>query len=74
MHFVLVYIFSRYQFESEGERQFKQILSLQQALYSEIKMLDSKISEILGKQEHVVSLVSSQRATMNVKQPDVVNQ
>jgi mannose-binding lectin 1 len=43
--------------EEESEREFRQILSVQNSIHGSIRSLDSKIAEILGRQERIVSLL-----------------
>lgn len=44
--------------EDESERKFKNILDVQNLIYTEIRSLDTKMAEIVGRQERMFSLMS----------------
>jgi len=46
-------------YENEVDRQFRTILDVQNSIHGSIRLLDSKLAEILGRQERVVSMLSS---------------
>lgn len=46
-------------YEGEADRQFRTILDVQNAIQQEMRSLDSKMAEILGRQERIVSLVTT---------------
>ena len=45
-------------YEGEEERQFHTILDVQNQIYQTLRSLDSKMAEIVGRQERIVSQVS----------------
>ena len=49
--------------EEETQREFRQILSVQTAMHTSIRSLDSKLAEMLGRQEHIVTMLSSSSAS-----------
>ena len=54
-----VFFFLKY--EGESDRQFRLILDVQNMMHNSLRLLDSKLAEILGRQERVVSMISAQQ-------------
>lgn len=53
-------------FENENEKEYKSILEAQSQMHQLVRSLDSKVSEILGRQTQMVSLLSSNTANTGV--------
>jgi hypothetical protein len=41
------------------DRQFRTILDVQNSIHSQIRLLDTKLAEVVGRQERVISMLSS---------------
>ena len=41
------------------DRQFRTILDVQNSIHSQIRLLDTKFAEVVGRQERVISMLSS---------------
>lgn len=48
-------------YEGENDRQFRLILDVQNMMHNSLRLLDSKLAEVLGRQERIVSLISAQQ-------------
>ena len=53
------YIDEKKMFEGESDRQFRTILDVQNSMQGSLRSLDSKMAEILGRQERIVSMISN---------------
>lgn len=64
-------------YENELDRQFRTILDVQNTIHGSIRLLDNKLAEILGRQERIVSMLSStnnqQQVNTQVKPVDTFN-
>jgi hypothetical protein len=63
--------FSKLKYESEGDRQFRLMLDVQNSIHQSIRLLDSKLAEVLGRQERIVSILSNP-ALYTPQQPNQV--
>ncbi len=50
---------ARQNYESDSDRQFRTILDVQNSIHHSIRTLDAKFAEVLGRQERIVSMLSS---------------
>jgi hypothetical protein len=57
-----------FKYETESDREFRQILEVQNALHQSIRQLDSKVSEILGRTETIGAVLSSNQRSFNQQQ------
>jgi mannose-binding lectin 1 len=60
-------------YQDESEREFRMILDVQNSIHSSIRSLDGKIAEIVGRQERIVSLLTTNNFGQQQQQQQQVN-
>lgn len=60
--------------EDEGERKFKNILDVQNLIYTQIRSLDAKMAEIVGRQERMFSIMASPATPLQAGSTQFPNQ